>query len=184
MHISWFLWGSHAGEKWTGLNQDFVSCYTSVCQPVSHELVKSWGDVVAGAGFETAFSNAEDWQKRLMIVSVHEHARGCPSPLFTPGTGAISSGHLLTWHCTCRRTHRLWKHHFPPEHCWALLGEGRGHMEISHDLWAASWTTVNRSGLILPHEHRQKEAILPSEENSRTLILLFPNKEILGRILV
>jgi len=63
--ISWFLWGSHAGEKWTGLNWGFFSCCTSACQPMSHELVKCWGDVVAGAAFETAFSHAQGWQKQL-----------------------------------------------------------------------------------------------------------------------
>lgn len=42
MHISWFLWGSHTGEKRTGLSWGFVSCCTTICQSMSQELAKSW----------------------------------------------------------------------------------------------------------------------------------------------
>lgn len=62
------------------------------------------------------------------------------------------------------------------------LGEGRVHPEISHELLDTSWTNVDRA-YIAPWTHIQK-AILPSVENRRMVILLFPNKEILEQVSV
>lgn len=180
MCISWFLRCSCTGEKLRGLNCGFVSCYTSAFQPLSHELVKSWWDVVAGAAFEMLFSHAQDWQKQLMTVSALSHVRvSCPPFPQEPGWLLLASsipGAACARGCVG---------------CWGItflldivrrLGEGWGHMEISHICGLPAgplWIEAD----IAP-QAQKKEAVLPSVENSRVIILLFPNKEISQRILV
>lgn len=90
LFISLFLWCSHTGEERRGLNWGFVSCCTPARQPLSHELVKSWWDVVAGAAFEIPFSHAQDWQRQLMAVSVLSHVHGSPAALSRRSRGNSS----------------------------------------------------------------------------------------------
>lgn len=158
MHISSFLWWGCTGEKLRGLNWGFVSCYTSAFQPLSHELVKSWWDVLAGAAFEMLFSHAQDLQKQLMTVSVLSHVQGVLPP-FPPGAGVIAPGQLHSWCCVCQGMCWLLRHHFPPGHCQALGGRLRPHGNIPY-LWAASWTTMNRGWYCPTSTDRKRPSFL------------------------
>lgn len=114
-------------------------------------------DVVAGAAFETPFSHAQDRQRQLIIVLNHEHAHGCPAPLFPPGTEAIAPGQLRAWRRTCRS--------FCCQSTIFLLNIVRifGGMQGARGNipWSVGCQLDHcEERLILPHEHRQKESVL------------------------
>lgn len=120
--------GQYCWIKWTGLNWDFVSCYTSLCQSMSHELAKSWGDVVIWAAFETPFFPCSGSTKAVndcLFAEPWAYRQVNCTP-FPPGVGAIAPGQLQAWCCPYRRKHWLPKHHFNPEHCQALQGKAGG----------------------------------------------------------
>lgn len=174
MHISWFLWCSCTGEKLRELHWALVSCRTSAFHPLSHELIKSWWDGVAGAAFEMLFSHAQDWQQQLMTVSVLSHAQG----VLPPGATVISPGQLLRVQGDELAAAALLS-------SWTLSGSwGKHGATWKYPISVGCQLEHYEQRLISPHKHRQNKAILPSVENSRTIILLFPNKEISQRILV
>lgn len=148
IHISSFLWGGHAGENGTGLNLCFVSCYTSVCQPVSHRPVKAkelwWLELLLGSPFpRLRINKSHQWLSQVCT----EDSRTLPTGiqvLASPVHGA-----------TCTGGHVGYQIVFILKCLSGPLGEGRVHPEISHKLLDTSWTTGNRA-YIAPWVHTQK----------------------------
>lgn len=163
MHISWFLWCSHTGEKLRGLNWEFVSW------PVSH-WVMSWSKVMGCGGwscFWDALFPCSGLTKAANDCHCAEPCVRCSAPL-PPGARAITPSQLHPWLCMCKGMGWLLKNCFPPERCQAL-GKGCSHMEISSGLPAGPlWIEADTAPWA--HTERGHPSFCGKQQNDNSLV--------------